>query len=212
MIQADKDIKLAIASGAVVFDPFDPTCVGTNSYDVKLARTLRAYALPPTTRLGHAWSSFKRLFGSYPVTLDCKREAPVYDLVIPDEGLVLYPGHLYLAATIEYTEALETVPFLEGKSSLGRLGLSIHVTAGKGDVGFCGHWTAECTVIYPLRVYAGMPIGQVIFHGVSQVPEIDYAAKASQKYAAQHTKSDDPKPVASRMYKNFPDGVPLSSK
>jgi dCTP deaminase len=93
---------------------------------------------------------------------------------------------------------------MEGKSSLGRLGLSIHVTAGKGDVFFKGFWTAELTTVHPLRVYAGMPIGQLIYHAISSAPDVDYAAKPSQKYA----QSDDPKPIASRMYKNFPDGKP----
>ena len=66
-------------------------------------------------------------------------------------------------STLEYTETRRFVPFLEGKSSVGRLGIDIHATAGKGDVGFCNHWTLEISVSQPVRVYAGMPIGQLIY-------------------------------------------------
>lgn len=83
-------------------------------------------------------------------------------------------------------------------SSLGRLGMSIHVTAGKGDVGFCNHWTMEITVVYPLIVYAGMPVGQLIWHEVTQPPEVAYGDKASAKYQGR-----DSRPRPSEMYKNF---------
>lgn len=184
MILSDRDILKFIKSGDIEITPFDRTCLGTNSYDVRLASTLLVYVDP---------------------RLDCKVEPRTREIHIQEEGWTLYPGELYLAATVEYTATRKHIPFLEGKSSLGRLGLSIHVTAGKGDVGFCGTWTAELTVVRPLRIYAGMPIGQLIYHEVSSLPEVDYASKSSQKYS--HSTST--KPVASRMYKNFPDGVPL---
>lgn len=203
------DINNAIREKSIIIDPFDPQCLGTNSYDVHLARTLLTYKpaygpIDPSSPL--AWLKPASL------PLDCKVERETVETVIADNGFVLMPGELYLAATVEYTETHEHVPFLEGKSSLGRLGLNIHVTAGKGDVGFCGHWTMEMTVVKPLRIYAGMPIGQLIYHQVSRKPIVDYASKPSQKYAAQHTRSDNPKPVASRMWKNFPDGLPLLRK
>jgi dCTP deaminase len=119
---------------------------------------------------------------------------------------VLVPGELYLGVTVEYTETHRHVPFLEGKSSGGRLGLSIHATAGKGDVGFCGHWTLEITVARPLRVYARMPIGQLIYHTVSSQPIVSYDRKHTQKYSARSERgerSEDPAPVASRMHLNF---------
>ncbi len=84
---------------------------------------------------------------------------------IPEEGFVLQPGTLYLGVTLEYTETHAHVPFLEGKSSTGRLGIDIHATAGKGDVGFCNTWTLEISCAQPVRVYAGMPcIGQLIYY------------------------------------------------
>ena len=88
-------------------------------------------------------------------------------LEIPDEGMILLPHRFYLGVTQEYTETHSHVPFLEGKSSIGRLGIDIHATAGKGDIGFCNTWTLEISVKQPVRVYAGMPIGQLIYFEVS---------------------------------------------
>ena len=79
---------------------------------------------------------------------------------------MLLPGHLYLGVTDEYTETHAHVPFLEGKSSTGRLGIDIHATAGKGDVGFCNAWTLEISCVQPVKIYAGMPIGQLIYFPV----------------------------------------------
>lgn len=194
------DIFHEMTEGSIVIKPYDAHCLGTNSYDVHLAPTLLTYKRPTDK-----WNRV--------LPIDCKVERDTTEIFIPEEGYVLYPGQLYLASTIEYTETKRHIPFLEGKSSLGRLGLSIHVTAGKGDVGFCGHWTMEMHVVGdPLRIYAGMPIGQLIYHEVSSQPVVDYGKKSTQKYAAQGTYSNTPKPVASRMWKNFPDGQPLKGK
>ena len=116
---------------------------------------------------------------------------------IASDGIVLNPGKTYLGSTVEYTETRQFVPFLEGKSSVGRLGIDIHATAGKGDVGFCNHWTLEISVSQPVRVYAGMPIGQLIYFLVDGAVEVDYASKASAKYNQR-----DHKPVESMMWKN----------
>ena len=89
------------------------------------------------------------------------------------------------------------VPFLEGKSSIGRLGIDIHATAGKGDVGFCNTWTLEISVKQPVRIYARMPIGQLIYFEVSGDIRNYYNKKISAKYAQR---SD--KPVESMMWKN----------
>lgn len=92
------------------------------------------------------------------------------------------------------------MPYLDGKSSVGRLGIFTHVTAGRGDVGFCGHWTLEiCVVGAPVRVYPGMPIGQLTFHTIQGVVQRVYNTKAGAKY----TDARDPRPQASRMHKNF---------
>ena len=116
---------------------------------------------------------------------------------IPEDGIVLQPGKTYLGSTIEYTETREFVPFLEGKSSVGRVWIDIHATAGKADVGFCNHWTLEISVSQPVRVYSGMPIGQLIYFKVEGKVEVDYSSKDSAKYN-QRT----PRPVESMMWKN----------
>ena len=110
---------------------------------------------------------------------------------------MLHPGKTYLGSTVEYTETRQFVPFLEGKSSVGRLGIDIHATAGKGDVGFCNHWTLEISVCQSVRVYAGMPIGQLIYFKVEGDVDVDYSSKSSAKYN-QRT----PKPMESMMWKN----------
>ncbi len=89
----------------------------------------------------------------------------------------MQPQQFYLGVTAEYTETHSHVPFLEGKSSTGRLGIDIHATAGKGDVGFCGNWTLEISVKLPVRVYAGMPVGQLIYFPVDGAIEIKYNQK-----------------------------------
>jgi len=111
---------------------------------------------------------------------------------------VLIPGQLYLGVTEEYTETHGYVPFLEGKSSVGRLGIDIHSTAGKGDEGFCNYWTLEMSVKVPVRIYAGMPVGQLIYFEISGAVRRSYSQKKSAKY---RTISRHPTP--SRMYLNF---------
>jgi dCTP deaminase len=91
-----------------------------------------------------------------------KRE--VEKLVIPKEGLTLAPHRLYLGRTVEYTETRNLVPMLEGRSSIGRLGVFVHVTAGFGDVGFKGFWTLEIFCIQPVRIYAGVEVCQIYYH------------------------------------------------
>ncbi len=176
MILSDKKILDQIASGKIVIEPFDRQHLGTNSYDVHLGRFLAVYVEK---------------------VLDAKQHNQIRELVIPDEGLVLQPGELYLGVTQEYTETHAAVPFLEGKSSIGRLGIDIHATAGKGDVGFCNTWTLEISCVKPVRVYAGMPIGQLIYFTVEGEIENYYNLKQNAKYNQRTIK-----PVESMMWKN----------
>jgi dCTP deaminase len=176
MILSDSSILDAISTHDIVIDPYDRSCLGTNSYDVHLSKFLACYV--------------DEIF-------DAKKHNKVNHFEIEEDGIVLRPGKTYLGSTIEYTETRKFVPFLEGKSSVGRLGIDIHATAGKGDVGFCNHWTLEISVSQPVRVYAGMPIGQLIYFNVEGDVEVDYSNKSSAKYN-QRT----PKPVESMMWKN----------
>lgn len=129
--------------------------------------------------------------------LDARKHNAIRTFEIPPEGFVLEPHHFYLGVTEEYTETLEHVPFLEGKSSVGRLGIDIHATAGKGDIGFCNFWTLEISVKQPVRVYAGMPIGQLIYFEVKGDIKTPYNLKSSAKYNQK-----TPIPVESMMWKN----------
>ncbi|RYF80985.1 MAG: dCTP deaminase, partial [Chitinophagaceae bacterium] len=129
--------------------------------------------------------------------LDAKAHNTITHFEIPKEGYVLMPNTLYLGVTREYTETHAHVPFLEGKSSTGRLGIDIHATAGKGDVGFCNTWTLEISVAQPVKVYAGMPIGQLIYFTVDGKIALMYNAKEDAKYKNKTTK-----PVESMMWKN----------
>ncbi len=176
MILSDKEILAEIEKGTILVEPFDRECLGTNSYDVHLGKFLATYN---------------------DEILDAKAHNKITTFEIPAEGFVLRPNTLYLGVTEEYTETLAHVPFLEGKSSVGRLGIDIHATAGKGDVGFCNAWTLEISVTQPVRIYAGMPIGQLIYFKVEGEVERPYNEKNSAKYNERSTK-----PVESMMWKN----------
>ncbi len=176
MILSDKKILDAIEKGEIIIEPFRQQCLGTNSYDVHLGKYLAVYKNK---------------------ILDAKKHNQIQELVIGKEGFVLQPGTLYLGVTEEYTETHNSVPFLEGKSSIGRLGIDIHATAGKGDVGFCNTWTLEISCVHPVRVYAGMPIGQLIYFMIDGDIENYYNKKKNAKYTQRTTK-----PVESMMWKN----------
>ena len=125
--------------------------------------------------------------------LDMKKENKVERIVMPDDGFEMEAGKLYLGRTIEHTKTTECVPMLEGRSSIGRLGLFIHVTAGFGDVGFAGYWTLEMFCVQPIKIYPGVPIAQIFYHTV----EGDYIPYASKKY--QNNSGVQP----SLLYKDF---------
>jgi dCTP deaminase len=110
--------------------------------------------------------------------LDMKKENKAVPMRIPAEGLLLETGKLYLGRTIEHTETDGYVPMLEGRSSIGRLGLFVHITAGFGDVGFKGFWTLEMFCVQPIVIYPGVQICQIFYHTLQG----DYAPYTSGKY------------------------------
>ncbi len=176
MILSDTRILEEMSNGNIHIEPFDRQYLGSNSYDVHLGDFLATYKDD---------------------ILDAKRHNEVTHFEIPEEGLVLQPNKLYLGVTHEYTETYKHVPFLEGKSSTGRLGIDIHATAGKGDVGFCNTWTLEISCTLPVRVYKRMPIGQLIYFAVEGKIEIPYHKKGNAKYTERTVQ-----PVESMMWKN----------
>lgn len=129
----------------IIITPFDEKHINPNSYNLKLHNELVVYDSPQ---------------------LDMKVDNPHSRLIIPKEGLVLQPGRLYLGRTVEYTETKNLVPMLEGRSSVGRLGICIHVTAGFGDVGFEGFWTLEIHCIHPVRIYPNVEVCQIYYHTI----------------------------------------------
>ena len=141
----------------IVISPYNPAQLNPNSYNLRLSNEILVYTMD---------------------TLDMKKNNPTQRLTIPEEGLVLEPNKLYLGRTVEYTKTDSYVPMLEGRSSIGRLGLFVHVTAGFGDVGFAGYWTLEMYCIHPIKIYPNVEICQIYYHTI----EGDYVKYSSGKY------------------------------
>src|SRR5918992_3440 len=132
--------------GDILIEPFDETQLNPNSYNLTLHNELMVYE---------------------EIMLDMAKANRVRRIEIPEDGLVLSPHQLYLGRTAERTITHNLVPQLEGRSSVGRLGLFVHVTAGFGDVGFAGYWTLEMFAIQQVRIYAGVPICQIFYHEIT---------------------------------------------
>jgi len=156
MILSGKEIENRIDND-IVIKPFTRSRLNPNSYNLSLSDELIIYT---------------------DSKLDMKKDNPYQQIRIPAEGLLLEPNRLYLGRTVEYTETNNLVPMLEGRSSVGRLGLFIHVTAGFGDVGFKGFWTLEIFCVQPIRIYAGVEICQIYYHTL----EGDHDNYSSGKY------------------------------
>ncbi len=171
MIISGKEIKARLGKD-IKIEPFDEAQLNPNSYNLRLHNELLVYNDD---------------------VLDMRRKNAVSQIIIPNDGLVLEPNKLYLGRTIEYTETDRLVPMLEGRSSIGRLGLFIHVTAGFGDVGFCGYWTLEVFCVQPIRIYAGVEVCQIYYHTIGG----EYEKYASGKY--QNNRGIQ----SSKLYKDF---------
>jgi dCTP deaminase len=145
MILTGHEIRARLGQD-IVIEPFHEARLNPNSYNLTLHNELMTYE---------------------EVVLDMKKANRIKRLEIPLDGLVLNPNQLYLARTVERTETHNLVPMIEGRSSVGRLGLFVHVTAGFGDVGFCGYWTLEMFAIQHVRVYPFVPICQIFYHEIA---------------------------------------------
>jgi dCTP deaminase len=156
MILSGKEIIRNIGK-AIIIEPFEIKKINPNSYNLSLHNELLIYENN---------------------VLDMKKPNSTKKIVIPDEGLLLEPGKLYLGRTKEYTKTEKYVPMLEGRSSTGRLGLFIHITAGFGDVGFAGYWTLEIFCVQPIRIYPNVEICQIYYHTIDG----DYDLYSSGKY------------------------------
>ena len=156
MILSGREILRHIGK-EIVIEPFDASRINPNSYNLSLANELLEYEN---------------------TVLDMKKPNPTRKIIIPEDGLLLEPNKLYLGRTNEFTQTDTFVPMLEGRSSTGRLGLFIHVTAGFGDVGFAGFWTLEIFCVQPIRIYPNVEICQIYYHDIHG----DYDLYDSGKY------------------------------
>ena len=171
MILSGKEIKKKLGK-EIIIEPFNEKQLNPNSYNLRLHNELLVYD---------------------EAVLDMKKENKVKRIFIPEEGLLLETGKLYLARTVEFTGTDNYVPMLEGRSSIGRLGLFIHVTAGFGDVGFQGFWTLEIFCVQPIKIYSGVEICQIYYHSI----EGEYDEYCSGKY--QNNQGVQP----SLLYRDF---------
>lgn len=186
MLLSDRDIRAEIDGGRVVLDPWDPVMVQPSSIDVRMDKYFRLFD-------NHRYS-----------VIDPAADQPDLTRLIevdPDEGFVLHPGEFVLGSTLE-TIALpdDLAARVEGKSSLGRLGLLTHATAGFVDPGFSGHITLELSNVatLPIRLWPGMKIGQLCFFRLSSPAEHPYgSATYGSHYQGQRG------PTASRSFANF---------
>lgn len=171
MILSGKEIEKHIGK-EVKISPYNKSQLNPNSYNLRLHEELLTYDCD---------------------ILNMKTESATKKMTIPESGLLLRPNKLYLGRTVEYTETDQFVPMLEGRSSIGRLGLFVHITAGFGDVGFKGYWTLEMYCIQPIVIYPNVEICQVYFHTIQG----DYEKYSSGKY--QNNDGIQP----SLLYKEF---------
>jgi dCTP deaminase len=186
VILSDRDIRAEIERGRITIDPFDPACVQPSSVDLHVDSQFRVFAN-----------------SRYPF-IDVKQEMPDLTELVevkPDEPFILHPGEFVLGSTLERVRLPDDlVARLEGKSSLGRLGLLIHSTAGYVDPGWDGFLTLELSNVanLPITLYPGMRIGQISFFRLTSAAEIPYGG-AGSKYQGQRG------PTASRFFQDFDD-------
>lgn len=173
-ILSGNEIRQRMSKGDIIIHPYNDQQLGPNSYNLRLLDRMLVYT---------------------EAVLDPKQDNRTRELIIPPEGYVLKPGRVYIASTEEWTETRNLVPMLVGRSSVGRLGLAVHVTAGFGDIGFRGRWTLELAATEPVRIYPGMEICQIYYHTIAGEILDEYKGKYVGQEAA----------TTSRLYQEMGD-------
>jgi len=173
MILNGAEIFSEQAASKIKIYPFKSENVGPNSYDVTLGKTL--FKILP--------NELRNTMDGLQGFIDPMVEQKYNEINMDHDGIILEPGRLYLGHTVEEIGSEHYVPMLEGRSSVGRMGLFIHVTAGFGDIGFQSQWTLELTTILPIRIFPGMRIGQVFFY---------QCTSQSLMYHGRYQKQDGP--------------------
>jgi len=176
-VLSDSKILEEIDNDRILIKPYNRSQLGSNSYDCILDDKLLVYEDD---------------------ILDCKKDHKTSEITIPDEGMLILPGRLYLGSTVEYTETKDHVVMFEGKSSLARLGLFVHITAGFGDDCYQGHFTVELACVQPIRIYKGMKIGQLYYQTIEGMVINPYNIKLDAKY-----NFNGRGPIKSKMFMNF---------
>lgn len=200
MIMTGPEIVAWQHSGILQVDPWEPRNVNPASIDLRLGSKFAVYkkwvycpqAEERSVARGHMYAN-----NDYFIDTKKSEDFEVMTFDIPDKGIILRPHILYLMHTMERVYVREeAVPILDGKSSIGRLGIVIHLTAGYGDIGFDGQYTLEVSVLHPVRVYAGMRFCQMRFHRTIGT-NVDYKERG-------HYVGDDAEgPVPSKVYMQF---------
>jgi dCTP deaminase len=156
MILSGREIQKLIGK-EIFIDPFSLDQLNPNSYNLRLHYELLVYENE---------------------LLDMKKDNAIKKVIIPEEGFILEPNRLYLGRTVETIKTEHHVPKLEGRSSIGRLGIMVHLTAGLGNIGSSGHWTLELACIQPVRIYPNVAICQIYFEDIKG----EYDIYKSKKY------------------------------
>lgn len=150
--------------GRIEIDNFDKACVNPNSYDLKIGNTYKTIESDQKLKYCAAPQSLSINDIVIPIDeLSLKEPIEYEEHEISDEGVVLYPGTLYLIPTLNKIHTDYYIPIITGRSSMGRAGISVHKEAGFGDIGFNGSWTLQVTVTYPIRIFKNIRMAQVYF-------------------------------------------------
>lgn len=168
MILTGREINDCVRDGTISITPYDWSNMGPNSYNLHLSPRLLVY--------NSAEHNFLRLTHPNPTT----------EIIMQKSGFVMNPGTLYLGQTIERTKTNHYVPMLEGRSSFARLGISVHASAGFGDIGFDGHWTLEITCTHRVLMLPGIAIAQIFY--------VKTNWQYADKYAGKYQKNDGVQP------------------
>lgn len=192
MILSGKEILKEMDNGNIKITPFNMNQLNPNSYNLKLADELLVYDIPYHCEMVKKNGMLAPGPHTIMEPIDMFCENHTRRIEIPREGLTLYPGILYLGRTVEYTETHKFLPCIEGRSSIGRLGINIHVTAGFGDCGFAGTWTLELSCVQPVTIYPNTEICQIYYQEIKGDVE---------EYHGKYQNQTDI--IASRMYKDY---------
>lgn len=144
-------IRDSVKDGTITIEPYDETNINPNSYNLTIGNTCKVLDVNTTTNP----------FGNYYGYIDTTKPIEYKNIKIPKEGLLLEPGNLYLIATNETIGSDYYIPMITGRSSMGRMGVSVHQEAGFGDIGYHGKWTLQVTIVKPTMIYPNMKMAQM---------------------------------------------------